>query len=69
MLAKLLIIAVFLTVLFALGSALFFMMRDRGTGERAVRALTLRVGLSLALFVLLFIMFAAGYIQPHGLVR
>lgn len=69
MLAKALVIAVFLAVLFALGAALFFMMRDGGQGERAVRALTLRVGLSLALIVLLFVMFAAGYIHPHGLVR
>jgi hypothetical protein len=32
-----------------------------------VRALTLRIGLSIGLFVLLLISFSAGLIKPHGL--
>ena len=41
----------------SLFSALFYLYRDKGTGERTARALTIRVGLSITLFILLM----AGY--------
>lgn len=37
----------------SLASGLYFMMTDRGKSDRAVRALTLRVALSVSLFLLL----------------
>ena len=40
-----------------MGSAMYFMMHDRGNSRRMVRALAIRVGLSLGLFLLLM----AGY--------
>ena len=51
------VIAVLLLIVASLGSAVYFMMRDRGSSMRMVKALAIRVGLSLALF--LFLM--AGY--------
>jgi hypothetical protein len=39
----------------SLASALVYVLRDRGSGERAVRALTLRVALSVTLFALLML--------------
>ncbi|MGI4984736.1 MAG: twin transmembrane helix small protein [Janthinobacterium lividum] len=56
----------FLLILASLGSALFFMMRDRGTTKRMAYSLTLRVGFSVALF--LFILFAnwMGWIHSTG---
>jgi uncharacterized RDD family membrane protein YckC len=51
------VIAVLLLIVASLGSAVFFMMRDRGNSKRMVKALAIRVGLSLGLF--LFLM--AGY--------
>ena len=51
------VIAVLVLILASLGSALVFMMRDRGDSKRMVKALAIRVGLSLSLF--LFLM--AGY--------
>ncbi len=43
-------------ILFSLGSALVFIYRDHGLGKtRAVKALSWRVGLSLALFLLLMV--------------
>ncbi len=51
------VIAVLLLIVASLGSAIFFMMRDRGGSKRMVTALAIRVGLSVALF--LFLM--AGY--------
>ncbi len=67
MLAKLLVIALLLAVIGSLASALVFLMRDRGDSKRTVRALTLRVGLSIAAFVLLLIGAYTGLITPHGL--
>ena len=52
-----LVIAVLLLIVASLGSAIFFMMRDRGNSKRMVKALAIRVGLSVALFVFLM----AGY--------
>jgi hypothetical protein len=51
------VIAVLLLIVASLGSAIFFMMRDRGGSKRMVKALAIRVGLSVALFVFLM----AGY--------
>jgi Na+-driven multidrug efflux pump len=51
------VIAVLLMIVASLGSAIFFMMRDRGNSKRMVKALAIRVGLSVALFVFLM----AGY--------
>jgi len=51
------VIAALLAIVASLGSALVFMLRDRSGSTRAVKALAVRVALSLALF--LFLM--AGY--------
>lgn len=40
-------------ILASLFSALLLLVRDRGGGERMLKALTWRIGLSLALFVVL----------------
>lgn len=51
----------------SLGSALFHLMTDKGQSKKMVRALTLRVGLSVALFIALMVAWALGLIQPHGI--
>lgn len=51
------VIAVLLMIMASLGSAIFFMMRDRAGSKRMVKALAIRVGLSVALFAFLM----AGY--------
>jgi len=53
-----------LGVLTSLFSGLFFLYRDRGEGDRAVKALTLRIALSIALFVLLILGYRLGWM--HG---
>ena len=50
---KIIVILFVLLILASLGSALFFLVTDRGHSKRTVKALALRVGLSLALFLLL----------------
>jgi hypothetical protein len=46
----------------SLASALFFVFRDRGDSKRAVKALAVRVGLSVALFVFLMAAYYFGLI-------
>ena len=66
---KLLIIAVLIAIVFSLGSGLFHLVHDKGQSDRMARALTWRIALSVALFILLFIAWSQGYISPHGLSR
>lgn len=67
MLFKVIAILFLLMVLYALFSGLFYMLQDKGQSERAVKALTWRIGISLALFAFLMIGAATGMIEPHGL--
>ena len=67
MLAKTIVLIVFFGILASLGSGLVFLLRDKGQSDRVVKALTLRIAVSVALFGLLFVMWAAGIIEPHGL--
>ena len=52
----------FLLIVASLGSALFFVFKDRSGSDRALKALALRVGLSVALFVLLMAAYYFGFI-------
>jgi hypothetical protein len=56
------VIAALLLIVASLGSALFFVLHDRGGSNRAVRALALRVGLSMVLFLFLMAGFYFGWI-------
>ena len=67
MFTKAIIFVVMLIILFSLGSSLFFLVRDEGKTKRTVKALTWRIGLSLALFLFLFLAFSMGWIKPHSL--
>lgn len=67
MLFKIIIIILLLVVLFSLGSALFYLVKDKGQSDKMLKALTWRIGLSVFIFVLLLIGKAMGLIAPHGL--
>ena len=67
MLVKIVVILLFLLVVGSLGSALVYLIRDKGKGERVVRALTFRIGLSLLAFMILILGTYLGWIEPHGL--
>ncbi|HEU4777889.1 MAG TPA: twin transmembrane helix small protein [Telluria sp.] len=64
---KILVALAFLMIIGSLGSALFFLMRDKGKSNRTVHALALRVGLSITLFLLLLGAHYMGWIQPTGI--
>lgn len=55
MLIKVIIVIALIVIVGSLFSALFFLNKDKQGGKRTVRALTVRIGLSIALFVLLLI--------------
>jgi Protein of unknown function (DUF2909) len=63
-----LVIAVLIAIVISMASALVFMYRDAGKGtSRMWKALALRVGLSLGLFLFLMVAYKLGYIGPRGL--
>jgi FtsH-binding integral membrane protein len=64
---KILIAVAFILIIASLGSALFFMMRDKSKTNRTVKALTYRVGFSVALFILILLANYFGLIQPTGI--
>jgi hypothetical protein len=64
---KIVVAIAFILILGSLASALFFLMRDKGRSNNTVRSLTVRVGLSVALFLLILLAYKLGYIQPTGL--
>ena len=66
MLIKIFIVLFLLTILYSLASSFFFLVHDKGQGERTVRRLTWRIGLSLVLFVLLWIAYLLGWVQPNS---
>ncbi|MFQ5937964.1 MAG: twin transmembrane helix small protein [Acidiferrobacterales bacterium] len=64
---RVIVIAVLVLILASLASALVFLLRDRGDSTRTVKALTFRIGLSVALFLLLMAGFYLGIIPPEGI--
>ena len=65
----------FVGILGSLASALFYMMKkdrpdqadDPKRAAHMVRALALRVGISIVLFICILLAWKLGYIQPSGL--
>lgn len=56
-----------LMIVGSLGSALFFMMKDKGSSSRMVHSLMLRIGLSIILFLGILIAHYFGYIEATGI--
>lgn len=64
---KILVALAFVLILASLGSALVFMMKDKSKSDRTVKALALRVGFSITLFILILVAHQLGWIQPTGI--
>ena len=65
-LGRLIVIAVLVTIVGFLGSALFQLSRQQGDSDKMLRALTWRIGLSVGLFVTLLVLWRMGVIHPHS---
>ena len=59
---KILVIVFAVFIVASLFSALYFLIKDKGRGERMVRALTVRVALSVGLFAMLMLGYYFGII-------
>ena len=59
---KIVVILFLVFIVGSLFSALYFLVRDKGQGERTAKALTVRITLSLVLFVLLMLGYHFGFI-------
>jgi len=64
---RIIVIAFIITILLSLGSAMFYLIRDKGKSDRTVKALTVRVALSVTLFLLLMLGHYFGIIPKSGL--
>lgn len=64
---KLLILVAFVAILASLASGLVYLFKDDHNSRRVVKALTWRIGLSVALFVILLLANALGLIEPGKL--
>lgn len=69
MLIKTLVIVAFLAIIASLGTALFSLVKhkDEAHSRKTLKALTFRIGLSVALFVFLVIAIATGLVTPTGI--
>jgi hypothetical protein len=66
---RIMVILAFIGILGSLASALFYLMRDKGGSSKTVNALTLRIGLSVALFLFLLFSYWMGWVETTGFQR
>jgi NADH:ubiquinone oxidoreductase subunit 6 (subunit J) len=64
---RLIVVAFLAIIVLSLGSAMFYLIRDKGKSDRTVKALTVRVVLSVTLFALLMLGYYFGLIPKGGL--
>ncbi|HKJ95596.1 MAG TPA: twin transmembrane helix small protein [Gammaproteobacteria bacterium] len=69
MLVKIVVVGLLLVVIGSLGSGLYFLLKDPPGSNRALRALSWRIGLSVAAFALLMLAAWAGWIQPNSVMH
>ena len=63
---KVLIVVVLGLIVASLGKAMFHMSSGPDASAKTVQALSFRIGLSIALFALLFVAWYSGALTPHG---
>lgn len=64
---KIILLLFVVLILASLGSALYYLLKDQGKSDRVVKALTVRIGLSMALFLSLMAAYYFGWIPETGL--
>lgn len=66
---KIFFVLVFIFIIISLGYALFYLVKSKGRQQKGktAKALTVRIGVSLILFVVIFIAYATGGLKPEGI--
>lgn len=65
MIFKTIVIFVLFLVISSLFTALYSMVKDKGQGNRTIKMLTMRIGLSIGLLIFIMIGYQLGWINPH----
>ena len=68
LIVKIIILVLFAAILLSLVAGWFTLVKDDNDSQRTVKLLTVRVTLSILLFVFVAISFYMGWLQPHGIV-
>jgi hypothetical protein len=66
-LIRLVILGLLAAIVISLATALYHLGSGKGDSKKLLRALTIRIALSVVLFALLMIAWRAGLITPRGL--
>lgn len=64
---RIVILVLLFAVIASLFSGLYFVYKDKGGSNRAVVALTIRIALSVTVFVLLICAYLFGWVPERGL--
>jgi hypothetical protein len=64
---RIVIFLLILVILASLFAGLYFVYKDKGTTNRAVIALTIRIAASVLVFVILIVSYYFGWITDRGL--
>jgi len=67
MIIKILIALVMLAILYTLFRSLYFLATGKDDSKKLVNSLSWRIGLSLALFIMIVAGIFLGWIEPNGL--
>lgn len=63
---RIIVILFLILIVASLGSGLYYLIKDKGQSDRTVKALTVRIVLSITLFLLLMLGFYFGLIPNKG---
>ena len=64
---KIAIVSILLFIIFSLGVALFAFVKQGKSSDKMLKALTLRITLSIALLIFMMLGAQFGLISPHGI--
>ena len=64
---RIIVITALVLIIASLGSALYYLYRDRSGGTRMLKALAIRVALSAGLLIFLVVSYKLGWIGASGL--
>lgn len=64
---KIVIALILIVIIASLGSAMFFLIKDTSQKKRTLKALTVRIGISVVLFIFIIIAYHMGWIEATGI--